>query len=65
MRRHSEGLIILSGAAPGRGWVHPVRMIDVLRAAAAEVEDYSRVTVTTPSQAALTSSASGAARLST
>jgi hypothetical protein len=54
MRRHSEGLIILSGAAPGRGWVHPVRMIDVLRAAAAEVEDYSRVTVTTPSQAALT-----------
>jgi signal transduction histidine kinase len=54
MRRHSEGLIILSGAAPGRGWVHPVRMIDVLRAAAAEVEDYSRVSVTTPSQAALT-----------
>ena len=54
MRRHSEGLIILSGAAPGRGWVHPVRMIDVLRAAAAEVEDYSRVTVTTPSAAALT-----------
>ena len=54
MRRHSEGLIILSGAAPGRGWVHPVRMIDVLRAAAAEVEDYSRVTVTTPSHAALT-----------
>ncbi len=53
MRRHSEGLIILSGAAPGRGWVHPVRMIDVLRAAAAEVEDYSRVTVTTPSAAAL------------
>jgi signal transduction histidine kinase len=54
MRRHSEGLIILSGAAPGRGWVHPVRMIDVLRAAAAEVEDYSRVTVTTQSHAALT-----------
>ncbi|HLH58745.1 MAG TPA: nitrate- and nitrite sensing domain-containing protein [Streptosporangiaceae bacterium] len=54
MRRHSEGLIILSGAAPGRGWVHPVRMIDVLRGAAAEVEDYSRVTVTCPSQAALT-----------
>jgi signal transduction histidine kinase len=53
MRRHSEGLIILSGAAPGRGWVHPVRMVDVLRGAAAEVEDYSRVTVTCPSQAAL------------
>jgi signal transduction histidine kinase len=53
MRRHSEGLIILSGAAPGRGWVHPVRLIDILRAAAAEVEDYSRVSVTCPSPAAL------------
>ena len=54
MRRHAEGLIILSGAAPGRGWVHPVRLIDVLRAASAEVEDYSRVSVTCPSPAALT-----------
>jgi signal transduction histidine kinase len=54
MRRHAEGLIIMSGAAPGRGWVHPVRLIDVLRAAVAEVEDYSRVSVTCPSPAALT-----------
>jgi signal transduction histidine kinase len=45
MRRHAEGLIILSGAAPGRGWRKPVPLMDVLRAAVAEVEDYARVDV--------------------
>ncbi len=43
MRRHAEGLIILSGEAPGRGWREPVPVVDVLRAAIAEVEDYTRV----------------------
>ncbi|WP_223167116.1 sensor histidine kinase [Nonomuraea sp. SYSU D8015] len=45
MRRHAEGLIILSGATPGRGWSRPVPLLDVARGAAAEVEDYKRVTV--------------------
>jgi signal transduction histidine kinase len=54
MRRHAEGLIILSGAAPGRAWRNPVRLVDVLRAAVAEVEDYTRVSVATMTQAALT-----------
>jgi signal transduction histidine kinase len=45
MRRHAEGLIILSGATPGRGWSRPVPLFDVARGAAAEVEDYMRVTV--------------------
>jgi signal transduction histidine kinase len=53
MRRHAEGLIILSGAAPGRSWRNPVRLVDVLRAAVAEVEDYTRVNVSTMTQAAL------------
>jgi signal transduction histidine kinase len=53
MRRHSESLIILSGESPGRGWRHPVRLIDVLRAAVAEVEDYTRIRVTTGTPAAL------------
>ena len=53
MRRHAEGLIILSGAAVGRSWRNPVRLVDVLRAAVAEVEDYTRVSVTTMTQAAL------------
>ena len=46
MRRHAEGLIILSGSVPGRGWRDPVPVVDVLRAAVAEVEDYVRVDVT-------------------
>jgi signal transduction histidine kinase len=45
MRRHAESLAILSGAAPGRSWTEPVPVIDVIRAAIAEVEDYQRVTV--------------------
>ncbi|TYK49394.1 sensor histidine kinase [Actinomadura decatromicini] len=45
MRRHAEGLVILSGTSPGRGWSRPVHVEDVLRAAVAEVEDYTRVEV--------------------
>ena len=45
MRRHAESLIILSGAAPGRGWRDPVPLLDVVRAAVAEVEDFPRVEV--------------------
>ena len=45
MRRHAEGLIILSGATPGRAWRNPVDLTDVVRAAAAEAEDYPRVEV--------------------
>jgi signal transduction histidine kinase len=53
MRRHAEGLIILSGATPGRGWRDPVVAIDVLRAAIAEVEDYVRVDVISESRDAI------------
>ena len=49
MRRHAEGLIVLSGAVPGRGWRDPVPVVDILRAAVAEVEDYVRVDVTSES----------------
>jgi signal transduction histidine kinase len=49
MRRHAEGLIILSGSTPGRGWRDPVPIVDVLRAAIAEVEDYVRVDVVSDS----------------
>jgi anti-sigma regulatory factor (Ser/Thr protein kinase) len=57
MRRHAEGLIILSGAPPGRSWTAPVKLIDVMRGAVAEVEDYARVTVSTQARAALAGSA--------
>ncbi|GAA0964777.1 sensor histidine kinase [Actinocorallia libanotica] len=45
MRRHAEGLVILAGKAPGRGWRSPVPLMDVVRGAASEVEDYTRVRV--------------------
>ncbi|MEV4413810.1 nitrate- and nitrite sensing domain-containing protein [Catellatospora sp. NPDC049609] len=45
MRRHAEALVILAGAAPGRGWRHPVPVIDVVRGATSEIEDYQRVTI--------------------
>jgi len=43
MRRHTEDLIVLSGATPSRGWSAPVLLRDVVRGAIAEVESYSRV----------------------
>ncbi|MCC5036962.1 nitrate- and nitrite sensing domain-containing protein [Streptomyces sp. WAC 00631] len=45
MRRHAEGLVILSGAASARQWRKPIQLMDVVRAAVAEVEDYERVEV--------------------
>ncbi|GAA3076130.1 sensor histidine kinase [Streptosporangium carneum] len=45
MRRHAEGLVILSGGAAGRKWRSSVLMEDVLRGAAAQVEDYARVRI--------------------
>ena len=49
MRRQAEGLIILSGAAPGRGWRKPVPVIEALRGALGEIEDYNRVELNTES----------------
>jgi signal transduction histidine kinase len=59
MRRHAESLIILSGESPARGWRQPVPLVDVLRAAVAEVEDYTRIRVTASTQAALAGPAVG------
>ncbi len=53
MRRHAESLIILAGDVPARGWRSPVPLVDVLRAAVAEVEDYTRIKVTSTTRAAL------------
>ena len=54
MRRHAEDLVILAGAAPGRGWRNPVPMIDVMRGAISEVEDYTRVDIVAAVQPAST-----------
>ncbi|WP_425550959.1 nitrate- and nitrite sensing domain-containing protein [Actinoallomurus oryzae] len=59
MRRNAENLIVLSGATPARGWRRPVPMIDVVRSAVAEVEDYTRVTVMPMGDVALAGRAVG------
>ena len=59
MRRNAENLIVLSGGTPGRAWRRPVPMIDVIRAATAEIEDYARVNVLPLSSASLVGRAVG------
>jgi signal transduction histidine kinase len=59
MRRHAESLIILSGHPPARGWRNPVPLVDVLRAAVAEVEDYTRIRATSATGASLAGPAVG------
>ncbi|EFG65590.1 nitrate- and nitrite sensing domain-containing protein [Streptomyces sp. SPB074] len=59
MRRHAEGLVILSGAAPARQWRRPVPLMDVVRAAVSEVEDYERVEVRRLPRVAVTGTAVG------
>ncbi len=53
MRRHAESLIVLAGESPRRVFHDPVPFVDVLRAAAAEVEDYTRIRVICRTSAAL------------
>ncbi|WP_308315836.1 nitrate- and nitrite sensing domain-containing protein [Streptomyces sp. CC228A] len=43
MRRNGENLLVLAGEEPGRRWTRPVPLVDVLRAAASEVEQYERI----------------------
>ncbi len=43
MRRNGENLLVLAGEEPGRRWDQPVPLVDVLRAATSEVEQYERI----------------------
>ncbi|MGH9212828.1 MAG: sensor histidine kinase [Acidimicrobiales bacterium] len=45
IRRNAESLLVLSGDEPPRRWGQPVSLPEVVRAAAAEVEDYQRVEI--------------------
>jgi signal transduction histidine kinase len=56
-RRNAENLIILTGEQPGRQWRKPVRMLDVVRAAVAETEQYARVKVNPVPEVALVGAA--------
>jgi signal transduction histidine kinase len=45
MRRNSENLLVLAGHDAVRHWNQPVAVVDVLRAAVSEIEQYERVTL--------------------
>ncbi|MDA2813763.1 nitrate- and nitrite sensing domain-containing protein [Nocardiopsis sp. RSe5-2] len=49
MRRNAENLLVLSGQDNTRKWAQPVPLVDVLRGAVSEVEQYDRVNVRAPS----------------
>jgi signal transduction histidine kinase len=44
MRRNAESLLVLSGAEQPRQWGSAVTVVDVVRAAAAEIADFARIT---------------------
>ncbi|HXR70390.1 nitrate- and nitrite sensing domain-containing protein [Actinocrinis sp.] len=43
MRRNNENLLVLAGEETARRWTEAVQLVDVARAAAAEVEQYERI----------------------
>jgi signal transduction histidine kinase len=45
MRRNEENLLVLAGGEPGRWITRPVAAVDLIRAAAQEIEEYRRVEV--------------------
>jgi hypothetical protein len=51
LRRNGDNLLVLAGGEPGRGHETAALLDDVVRAAAAEIEDYPRVEVEVPTTA--------------
>jgi signal transduction histidine kinase len=45
MRRHSQNLLVLAGHELPGDWNQPVALVDVIRAAVSEIEDYERVSL--------------------
>ena len=43
MRRHSDSALVLAGHETSGDWTEPVTLVDVLRAAVSEIEQYNRV----------------------
>ena len=50
MRRNSENLLVLAGHEAPRKWTQPVVLVDVLRAAVSEIEQYDRITLNVQSR---------------
>lgn len=59
MRRNAENLSVLGGTMPARRWRRPVRLAEILRGAASQTEDYSRVKLTMVPEAGLAGPVAG------
>ncbi len=53
MRRNSENLLVLAGTDLAKRNIAPVPMVDVLRAAVSEIEQYQRIVVQAPPSASV------------
>lgn len=59
MRRNEENLLVLAGGEPARWVTGPVAVIDVIRAAAQEIEEYKRIVVAATPSVAVAAFAAG------
>jgi hypothetical protein len=59
LRRYEENLVILGGGQPQRRWRRPVALLDLLRAAQGEVQDYRRISIDVAGSPALSQRAVG------
>jgi signal transduction histidine kinase len=59
LRRYEENLVILGGGQPQRRWRKPVLLLDVLRSAQGEVQDYRRIRIDTDGETWLSGRAVG------
>ncbi|WP_194903653.1 sensor histidine kinase [Catenulispora rubra] len=60
LRRYEENLVILGGGQPQRRWRKPVPLLDLLRSAQGEVQDYRRIRIEAESHVWLSERAVGA-----
>ncbi|MEV7283217.1 nitrate- and nitrite sensing domain-containing protein [Streptomyces sp. NPDC093252] len=59
LRRYEENLVILGNGTPQRRWRRPVLLLDILRSAQGEVQDYRRIRIDTDGEAWLSERAVG------
>ncbi|MFC9842606.1 nitrate- and nitrite sensing domain-containing protein [Streptomyces sp. NPDC060223] len=59
LRRYEENLVILGNGQPQRRWRRPVLLLDVLRSAQSEVQDYRRIRIDIDGEAWLSERAVG------
>ncbi|NEA61494.1 nitrate- and nitrite sensing domain-containing protein [Streptomyces sp. SID12488] len=59
LRRYEENLVILGNGTPQRRWRRPVLLLDILRSAQGEVQDYRRIRIDTDGETWLSERAVG------